>query len=127
MFVEVLLFVLCLLPVLPLFFVRSKKVIGEPVFKKVVICVAARNEEGNIAGCLDALLRLNYPKELLDIRIGNIKCGECNMEQNYQKSDRREIKTGAVEIGSVSCKLGNTNCEHLKYELRKLRRPSPMS
>ena len=37
--------------------------------RKVTICIAARDEEENINDCLDSLLKLNYPEELLDIRI----------------------------------------------------------
>lgn len=37
--------------------------------RKVTICIAARDEEGNMKDCLDSLLKLNYPEELLDIRV----------------------------------------------------------
>jgi cellulose synthase/poly-beta-1,6-N-acetylglucosamine synthase-like glycosyltransferase len=37
----------------------------------VSIWVACRNEEKNLAACLDALLRLDYPKEKIQILIGN--------------------------------------------------------
>ena len=71
MLIEFVLLVVFLLPVFPLFLIRSKTVEGETRLKKVVVCVAARNEEGNIANCLDALVNLNYPKNLVEIRVGD--------------------------------------------------------
>lgn len=66
---------LLLLSLLPLFLtlifpIRSIQTIKN-ANARVVICVAARNEEGNIAACLDSLLGLNYPKELFQIRVAN--------------------------------------------------------
>lgn len=40
-------------------------------FPKVAILVPARNEAQNISECLNALLQLNYPKELLEIWVGD--------------------------------------------------------
>tara|TARA_B100000809_G_scaffold95167_1_gene93850 strand:+ start:1630 stop:2703 length:1074 start_codon:yes stop_codon:yes gene_type:complete len=63
MFVILFFLGLSLLPtLLILFFPLRKVVINElPKQRKVVICVAARNEEKYIARCLDALLNLNFP------------------------------------------------------------------
>lgn len=38
---------------------------------KISICIAARNEEDNILNCLQKLDALNYPKENLEIHIGD--------------------------------------------------------
>lgn len=40
-------------------------------FPKICVLVPARNEEKNIKSCLDALLLLNYPQELIEIVVGN--------------------------------------------------------
>lgn len=40
-------------------------------FPRVSVLLAARNEEKNITGCLQALAGLNYPEEKLEILIGN--------------------------------------------------------
>lgn len=40
-------------------------------FPKVSILIAARNEEENILTCLNAIHRLNYPKEKLEVLIGD--------------------------------------------------------
>ncbi|MFZ9970971.1 MAG: glycosyltransferase [Bacteroidia bacterium] len=45
---------------------------AEPsTWPQVSIWVAARNEEDNLADCLDALLNLDYPKEQLRIWVGD--------------------------------------------------------
>lgn len=44
---------------------------GSQSYPRVAVFVAARNEEHTLGRCLDSLLRLNYPKEKLDIYIGN--------------------------------------------------------
>tara|TARA_B100000809_G_scaffold2689_1_gene3065 strand:+ start:206 stop:1282 length:1077 start_codon:yes stop_codon:yes gene_type:complete len=69
MFVILFFLGLSILPVLLiLLFPLRKVVINElPQQRKVVICVAARNEEKYIARCLDALLNLNFPSN--DYRI----------------------------------------------------------
>ena len=38
---------------------------------KVAIIIAARNEEANIEACLQSILQLNYPQELIEVWIGN--------------------------------------------------------
>ncbi len=44
---------------------------GEHQLPEIAILVAARNEEKNISRCLDALLRLHYPVEKIQILVGN--------------------------------------------------------
>jgi 1,2-diacylglycerol 3-beta-glucosyltransferase len=50
---------------------------GNPAVKqertnpKVSIIIAARNEESNIEACLQSILQLNYPQELMEVWIGN--------------------------------------------------------
>lgn len=48
-----------------------RKYSAEQELPAISILVAARNEEANIKRCLDALNRLNYPKEKLQVLIGN--------------------------------------------------------
>ncbi len=50
---------------------RTRKYLPLEDFEKVSILIAARNEEKNILECLEALNKLNYPKEYLEIIIGN--------------------------------------------------------
>ncbi|OYU95460.1 MAG: glycosyl transferase family 2 [Bacteroidetes bacterium B1(2017)] len=38
---------------------------------KVAILIAARNEEKSIGGCLASIVKLNYPKDLLEVWVGN--------------------------------------------------------
>lgn len=38
---------------------------------KVSVLVAARNEEGNIARCIESLIALNYPSSLVEILVGD--------------------------------------------------------
>ncbi|MGV3541212.1 MAG: glycosyltransferase [Rufibacter sp.] len=40
-------------------------------FPKVSILIAARNEEQNILRCLSAIARLNYPKEKIEVLVGD--------------------------------------------------------
>lgn len=49
--------------------------------KKVSVIIAARNEEGNIAGCLNSLVLQDYPKELFEVIVVN---------------DQSEDKTGEI-------------------------------
>jgi cellulose synthase/poly-beta-1,6-N-acetylglucosamine synthase-like glycosyltransferase len=44
---------------------------NETPFPKVSILLAARNEEHNILRCLNALILLDYPKDQLEILVGN--------------------------------------------------------
>lgn len=49
--------------------------------KKVSVIIAARNEEGNIAGCLNSIVLQDYPKELFEVIVVN---------------DQSEDKTGEI-------------------------------
>jgi cellulose synthase/poly-beta-1,6-N-acetylglucosamine synthase-like glycosyltransferase len=46
---------------------RSDVFIGGPPTTKFSIIIAARNEEDNIAACLDSIQKLQYPKELYEV------------------------------------------------------------
>ena len=56
-----------------LFRYQSKKtrLFSEEELPMVSIWIACRNEEQNIADCLDSVINLNYPKEKIQILIGN--------------------------------------------------------
>jgi len=53
----------------------------------ISIWVACRNEEENLTDCIDSLLELNYPKEKIQILIGNDQSEDGTLEiaQNYAK------------------------------------------
>lgn len=53
----------------------------------ISIWVACRNEEKNLAECIDSLLVLNYPKEKIQILIGNDQSEDRTLEiaQSYEK------------------------------------------
>lgn len=50
---------------------EPKQWINEAQWPTIAILVAARNEESNIAQCLQSLIELDYPKEKLVIWVGN--------------------------------------------------------
>ncbi|MFZ9754909.1 MAG: glycosyltransferase [Bacteroidia bacterium] len=65
---------------------------AEPsTWPQVSIWVAARNEEDNLADCLDALLNLDYPKEQLRIWVGDDQSDDRTWEiaQHYALRDER--------------------------------------
>jgi glycosyltransferase involved in cell wall biosynthesis len=41
------------------------------IYPSIWVLVAARNEEANIAACLDALIRQAYPKDKFEIWVGD--------------------------------------------------------
>jgi cellulose synthase/poly-beta-1,6-N-acetylglucosamine synthase-like glycosyltransferase len=63
-----------------LFFTRQRTVLPEEL-PFISILVAARNEEQNLASCIESLLALDFPAENIEILIGN---------------DRSEDNTGAI-------------------------------
>lgn len=70
---------------------------------KVSVLVAARNEEQNIRRCIHALLNLNYPKDKLDIRIG-----DDSSEDNTLQEARHAAKGNPlINIIEISENLGN--------------------
>ena len=85
----------------------------ENILFKVSVVVAARNEENNISHCLDSLLKLNYPKELLEIIVINDSSTDntLNILQKYSLNNsnlkifnvpKREIligKSNAIDFG----------------------------
>ncbi len=44
---------------------------NQKAYPRILIMVAARNEENNIRDCLNALINQNYPKNLFKIRVGD--------------------------------------------------------
>jgi cellulose synthase/poly-beta-1,6-N-acetylglucosamine synthase-like glycosyltransferase len=54
-----------------LFLYKKKDFIELTNYPKISILIAARNEEGNIKTCLEAINQLDYDKNLLEILIGN--------------------------------------------------------
>jgi cellulose synthase/poly-beta-1,6-N-acetylglucosamine synthase-like glycosyltransferase len=53
-------------------FIYRDSVLAEPEeWPKISILVAARNEEKNIGGCLEALIHLDYPQNKIQIIVGN--------------------------------------------------------
>ena len=70
---------------------------------KVSVLVAARNEEQNIGRCIHALLSLNYPKDKLDIIIG-----DDSSEDNTLREARHAAKGSTqVNVMEISENLGN--------------------
>ncbi|MCG9880914.1 MAG: CotH kinase family protein [Bacteroidia bacterium] len=65
------LFICLQMLVLAGFFLQDNRKRRAIEFPKLAILVPARNEEDNIAACIESLLQLNYPKEQLEIWIGN--------------------------------------------------------
>ncbi len=59
--------------VLIVFHLKFKEVpdIVEEVLPTVSVLIPARNEEKNLAACLDSLLQLNYPFDKIEILVGN--------------------------------------------------------
>ncbi len=55
---------------------RKRKNIPLQKQSRISILIAARNEEKNILECLQHLEKLNYPKELIEIIIGNDHSGD---------------------------------------------------
>jgi len=57
----------------------------------ISILVAARNEEANIASCIEALLNQNYPAEKTEIWVGNDQSedGTSNIIKNFVESNQR--------------------------------------
>jgi cellulose synthase/poly-beta-1,6-N-acetylglucosamine synthase-like glycosyltransferase len=64
-----------------------------PNFPNITIWIAARNEENNILNCLQSIEKLNYPKENLQILIGNdnSKDNTKSIVQNFI-SDKKEFQ-----------------------------------
>jgi cellulose synthase/poly-beta-1,6-N-acetylglucosamine synthase-like glycosyltransferase len=64
-----------LIQVLLFFFIAARKSEspepGQKEWPPISILVAARNEEANIDGCLQALLELDYPENRIQILVGN--------------------------------------------------------
>ncbi|MFC6999462.1 glycosyltransferase [Rufibacter roseus] len=52
-------------------FRKKKPAYSLSSFPKVSILIAARNEEANILACLAAIERLNYPKDRLEVLVGD--------------------------------------------------------
>jgi cellulose synthase/poly-beta-1,6-N-acetylglucosamine synthase-like glycosyltransferase len=51
--------------------ISIRKPFGNNYSPTVTVIVAAKNEEENIAGCIESLLKLDYPNELLEIMLVN--------------------------------------------------------
>lgn len=70
---------------------------------KVSVLVAARNEEHNIKRCIHALLRLNYPKDKLEIWIGDDSSEDNTLREAQLLADRY----AHVHVMAISENLGN--------------------
>lgn len=76
-------------------------------YPNVSVLIAARNEETTIANCLNSLLQLNYPKDKLEILVGNDLSTD-KTEEILKKftQDSRQIKYFNITetIGSAKAK-----------------------
>ena len=76
-------------------------------FPPIAILVAARNEEKNLARCLDALIALNYPPEKVQIWIGNDGSSD-----NTEKIARKYAQTcERVKVINICEKLGQADAK----------------
>lgn len=112
------LYVLLQLLVLAGFFSERPKAKLPAKLPSVAILVPARNEEKNIEACLNSLLKLNYPKELLEIWVGNDGSTDntsylidqfCNSHQHIKKYEVRETLGTARAKGNVLAHLVNAS------------------
>lgn len=89
------------------FFASNNHNRKEKDFPNIAILVAARNEEGNISACIESLLQLNYPKEKIEIWIGN-----------DQSTDKTEdicalyaVKHNHINVYNVPSNLGSAKAK----------------
>src|SRR5258706_14073318 len=70
--------------------VNTKKPAGEPSeYPFVSVIIAARNEENNIAACIESLLRVDYPADKLEVLLVNDRSTDKTKEimQSYSKDN----------------------------------------
>ena len=100
---------LILLCVIAWLIFRKSKQIPLLVQGKISILIAARNEENNIISCLEAIARLSYPMDKLEVLIGNDhsedKTRELVLEFIRNKSNFRIIDIG----GNIGKARGKAN------------------
>ena len=81
--------------------------------KKITIWIAARNEEDNIINCLESIDKLNYPKEYLQVLIGNDQ-SEDNTKSIVENYINNFSEVPVVMVGSsLAARLkiqGSDNC-----------------
>lgn len=76
-------------------------------FPPVAVLVAARDEEANLAHCINALLALNYPSEKVQIWIGNDNSSDRTRDiaQKYaRQSDRVKVIDIHEKLGQADAK-----------------------
>ena len=76
-----------------------------PHYPLVSILIAARNEEANIAACLNAICAQNYPAERMEIWVGNDQSedGTCEIIQHFEN-----------DYPNIHALLIETKWKHLK-------------
>jgi cellulose synthase/poly-beta-1,6-N-acetylglucosamine synthase-like glycosyltransferase len=68
---------------------RARYRVNSSFRPKVSVVIAARNEESNIRRCLDSLIRLTYPPELLEVIIVNDRSGDATPDIVREFAGRR--------------------------------------
>ncbi|MEH0157749.1 glycosyltransferase [Limibacter armeniacum] len=68
----------------------------------ISILLAVRNEEENLGNCLDALLALNYPKEKLEILVGN----DASEDDTVAIAEKYSQQYDFIRLYSIEEKLG---------------------
>lgn len=81
---------------------QCKYTLQPDYFPKVSILVAARNEDHNITRCIEALIHLKYPKENLEILIGD----DQSEDDTYLKAKHLSDQYPHIRILSITDDLG---------------------
>jgi len=77
------------------------------ILPPVAVLVPARNEADNMGECLDSLLKLNYPKNLLEIWIGN----DASTDQTVKLVQQYEQHYPHVHLYEVTENLGSAKAK----------------
>jgi cellulose synthase/poly-beta-1,6-N-acetylglucosamine synthase-like glycosyltransferase len=89
-----------LIQIIQLYFLLTYQAQFEPEpqeWPEISIWVAARNEADNIADCLDALIHLDYPKDKLQILVGNDQSSD-NTGEIAREWSQRHPQIKVIEI-----------------------------
>lgn len=71
-------------------------------FPKISILLAARNEEKNILRCLEALISLDYPKDRLEILVGNDASTDATGILIDQFITEKKLSTSFIKVFSIA-------------------------
>lgn len=99
--IAVLLFFLLLIIRWTVFF-KTHPITEMTAYPMVSILVAVRNEEHNLERCLASLLNINYPKDRLEILLGNDSSDDRSLEILYQYANSNE----EFKVFDIKEKLG---------------------